>query len=272
MLNAISGIYGNYGASMYARYGGVAAAGASPQVKGAQNAQGVAALTVHRAAQPEVPVEPVRPVTTVKGGTDADINRGLLLRHANDPAEMAVRMRIQYAGQDEAAQSEALKLPGQGTQAGGDSARILGNPAAANEAEAQSVKLPGGEDAGGVEGVQKAAEEGKCETCEQRKYQDGSDDMGVSFQTPTHLSPDQAAGAVRGHEQEHVVREQAKAAREDRRVVSQSVTLHTDICPECGRVYVSGGVTETVTSAKPQAAEPAQEGKNDGFAGFEGVA
>ena len=80
--------------------------------------------------------------------------------------------------------------------------------------------------------------------------------MGVSFQTPTNISPEQAASAVRGHENEHVVREQAKAQREDRRVVSQSVTLHTDICPECGKVYISGGTTRTVTVAeKEQAAE-----------------
>ena len=64
--------------------------------------------------------------------------------------------------------------------------------------------------------------------------------MGVSFQTATNIAPEQVASAVRGHENEHVVREQAKAQREDRRVVSQSVTLHSDICPECGKVYISG--------------------------------
>ena len=55
---------------------------------------------------------------------------------------------------------------------------------------------------------------------------------------------------------EHVFHEQSKAEREDRKVVSQSVTLHTDICPECGKVYVSGGTTRTVTKAdnEPEAA------------------
>ena len=101
-----------------------------------------------------------------------------------------------------------------------------------------------------AESVQKAAEEGECQTCKERKYQDGSDDAGVSFKTPTKIDPDQAASAVRGHEMEHVVREQAKAQREDRKVVSQSVTYHTAICPECGRAYVSGGTTRTVTAAK----------------------
>ena len=92
-------------------------------------------------------------------------------------------------------------------------------------------------------------EETKCETCEKRKYQDGSDDPGVSFKTPTRVSPEMAASAVRGHEQEHVVRERAEAEREGRKVVEQSVTYHTAICPECGRVYVSGGTTRTVTAA-----------------------
>ena len=122
--------------------------------------------------------------------------------------------------------------------------------------------IPGKSETGGVSGpgsAQKAAEEGKCQTCEERKYQDGSDDAGVSYQTPTHIDPDQAPAAVRGHEQEHVVREQAKAGREDRKVVSQSVSLHTDICPECGRVYVSGGTTRTTTAAVQEQPQPEQQ-------------
>lgn len=87
----------------------------------------------------------------------------------------------------------------------------------------------------------------ECQTCKNRKYQDGSDDPGVSYKTATAIDPDSAAAAVRSHEQEHVTRNQAKAAREGKEVVSQSVTLHTAICPECGRVYVSGGTTRTVT-------------------------
>lgn len=89
-----------------------------------------------------------------------------------------------------------------------------------------------------------------CETCKNRTYQDGSDDPGVSFKTPTKLSPDKAASAVRAHENEHVNREQASAVREDRKVVSQSVTYHSAICPECGTTYVSGGTTRTVTKGQ----------------------
>lgn len=87
----------------------------------------------------------------------------------------------------------------------------------------------------------------ECQTCKNRKYQDGSDDPGVSFQTPTRVNPRSAASAVRSHEQEHVGRNQAKAKREGKEIVSQNVTIHTAICPECGKVYVSGGTTRTVT-------------------------
>lgn len=97
--------------------------------------------------------------------------------------------------------------------------------------------------------AQEVMAEGECQTCKERKYQDGSNDPGVSFKTPTNVAPEQAAAAVRGHEQEHVAREQAAARREGREVVSQSVTYHTAICPECGKTYVSGGTTRTSTRA-----------------------
>ena len=90
----------------------------------------------------------------------------------------------------------------------------------------------------------------ECQTCKNRRYQDGSDDSGVSFQTPTKVAPQAAGAAVRSHEQEHVSRNQAKADREGREIVSQTVTIHTGICPECGRVYVSGGTTRTTTRDK----------------------
>ncbi|MCI8512771.1 MAG: hypothetical protein HFE83_12405 [Lachnospiraceae bacterium] len=90
----------------------------------------------------------------------------------------------------------------------------------------------------------------ECQTCKNRKYQDGSNDPGVSYKTPTNIAPEQAASSVRAHENEHVVREQAKAQREGRRIVSQSVTYQTGICPECGKVYVAGGTTRTVTKGE----------------------
>lgn len=123
----------------------------------------------------------------------------------------------------------------------------------------EDEKALDGKPAQGAESAQEALEEGECQTCEERKYQDGSDDMGVSFQTPTNIKPEQAASAVRGHEMEHVYREQAKAGREGRKVVSQSVTMHTEICPECGKSYVSGGTTRTVTKADTDNAAQQQD-------------
>lgn len=87
----------------------------------------------------------------------------------------------------------------------------------------------------------------ECSTCANRTYQDGSDDSGVSFQSPTHISPASSHAAVRGHEQEHVVRERASAERNGGKVISQSVTIYMSVCPECGRAYSSGGVTKTTT-------------------------
>lgn len=95
-------------------------------------------------------------------------------------------------------------------------------------------------------------EAGGCETCKNRKYQDGSNDPGVSFKTPTNISPDQAAGAVRAHEMEHVTRERGKAVREERKVVAQSVTYQNAICPECKTAYISGGTTRTTTASAPE--------------------
>lgn len=163
---------------------------------------------------------------------DASAPQQLFIPQGADPAEYAVRMRMQHM-EDPAAPA----LPGQA------------------------------EETQGIQDVQKTAEDGKCQTCEQRKYQDGSDDMGVSFKMPTRIAPEAAGAAVRGHEQEHVTRERAKAEREDRRVVSQSVTLHTDICPECGKVYISGGTTRTTTAAKPEPVQTQPEKQS-----FEAVA
>jgi hypothetical protein len=94
-----------------------------------------------------------------------------------------------------------------------------------------------------------ATEEGECQTCANRKYQDGSNDGGVSFQSPTKISPGAAAAAVRSHEQEHVTRNAAKAEREGKEAHSH-VAIHSAVCPECGKTYVSGGTTTTTFTDK----------------------
>lgn len=84
----------------------------------------------------------------------------------------------------------------------------------------------------------------ECQTCKERKYQDGSDEM-VSFKSASHISPESAGSRVRAHEQEHVNNAYKKAATDNGKVLQASVSLKTAICPECGRSYVAGGVTNT---------------------------
>ncbi len=115
--------------------------------------------------------------------------------------------------------------------------------------------------------VQQLKRTGKieCQTCKERTYQDGSNDPGVSFKAPGHIAPESSAAVVMAHEQEHVGNEQANAAKEDRQVVSQSVRLFSSVCPECGKVYVSGGETRTTTAsaAKPRQNESPLGGQMD---------
>ncbi len=194
------------------------------------------------------PVQPVDPVGAVQP-KQPQLTAGTELppiREGADPVEMAVRGRIKPYSPAEAPLSLADMEKAKNADETGEAVE----------------KAPS---------AQEVMEEAECQTCKERKYQDGSDDPGVSFKTATHIAPENVASAVRGHEQEHVVREQAKAAREGRKVVDQSVTLHTAICPECGKVYVSGGTTRTTTKAEPQE-ELAQQDDSKDRSGFEAVA
>lgn len=264
MIGEISGYnpystYGLYGASYANRSAqtkGASQARSAAQAQNADRAQTaqrsgvmVSAQKVH---QPDTPVQPVTPTRPISSNEDPA--QAGLLRFGSDPAEMAVRMRIQYPG-DSAQQSNAAQAAGAekaetpeltGLKGAGAEKGNTPEPAGLKGADGEKAVNPALKDS---KSAQEVMEEGECQTCKERKYQDGSDDPGVSFKTPTNISPEQAAAAVRGHENEHVVREQAKAQREDRKVVSQSVTYHTSICPECGKAYVSGGTTETVTKA-----------------------
>lgn len=86
----------------------------------------------------------------------------------------------------------------------------------------------------------------ECETCKNRRYQDGSDEADVSFKSPGHISPGTSAARVMSHEQEHVANAYEKAGKRNGRVISANVKLQTAVCPECGRSYVAGGKTSTV--------------------------
>lgn len=101
--------------------------------------------------------------------------------------------------------------------------------------------------------VDSASQTGKveCETCNNRKYVDGSNDPGVSFKTPGHIDPRNSAAKVMAHEMEHVSNSRAEAFQKNREIIYQSVKLDTSTCPECGRSYVSGGTTTTVSKKAP---------------------
>ena len=226
-------------------------------------------------ARANTPVEPVPPVRALPEDVPVRFPVSIASpslptpEDLNNASDNLARMRIIYPEDaEDLAQPSLSALAGQE-----DAARILqfpGAPAAPGaEEDAEEAALGVSESKSPYE----VMEEEKCETCEKRKYQDGSDDPGVSFKMPTTISADQAESAVRGHEMEHVVRERAKAEREGRKVVNQSVTIHTGICPECGRVYVSGGTTRTVTmNDSDPSQELRQEKKRPGAGSFGQVA
>lgn len=113
---------------------------------------------------------------------------------------------------------------------------LSGTPSGiANGSKDDPKKVNGADSPKGVE---------ECQTCKSRKYQDGSNEN-VSFKAAAHVSPQAAGSAVRSHEGEHVSNAYTKAAKEGGKVVRASVSIHTSVCPECGRTYVSGGTTNT---------------------------
>ena len=154
----------------------------------------------------------------------------------------------------------------------------LGKPDTGAEAAAGSLAV--GEGATKVdnkttkmEQSEKAKPMRECQTCKNRKYQDGSDEM-VSFKSAAHISPESAPSAVRAHEGEHVSNAYKKAAMNNGKVIQASVAIHTAVCPECGRVYVSGGTTTTKIkyggddNPYDKQAKAQKETGNGGFADF----
>jgi hypothetical protein len=67
-----------------------------------------------------------------------------------------------------------------------------------------------------------------------------------------------AASAVVAHEKEHVAHNAARAEHEGMKARSM-VTIHTAMCPECGKPYVSGGTTTTTYSSKQPAPGVSEE-------------
>ena len=112
---------------------------------------------------------------------------------------------------------------------------------------------------GMYDGMSRKSTPQECETCKERRYKDGSDEN-VSFKAAAHISPESSGATVRAHEGEHVANAYSEAAEKGGQVVRASVSIHTDICPECGRTYVSGGTTDTVIKY-PNESNPYQQNR-----------
>ena len=84
---------------------------------------------------------------------------------------------------------------------------------------------------------------GECSTCAARVYvcSDGS----VSRPTPG-----QAAAYVAAHERAHLNDHRTEAFLEGDRVVSQSISVFSATCPECGVIYVSGGEARSLIASE----------------------
>lgn len=144
----------------------------------------------------------------------------------------------------------SMAISGYGTMSGYGDYRVYGNTKAGDAAAADSTqpdratrKNSANPDDQVKTGRKSSPSE--CETCKSRKYQDGSNESDVSFKAPGHISPQASAGTVRAHEQQHVSNAYEKAAKNNGKVLSATVSLRTEICPECGTAYVAGGVTRT---------------------------
>lgn len=110
----------------------------------------------------------------------------------------------------------------------------------------------------------------ECEACNTRKYMDVSDES-VSFQTPTHISPEDSFQRVSAHEKEHVSNAYSKASSDNGKVVSAFVTLNSKICPECGRSYISGGETTTQIKYFNETNPYQQQLKNEDALKYQGM-
>ena len=109
--------------------------------------------------------------------------------------QLAGKVQPGYATANMAASSDAG-----GTQSSAYSLELYGNNGRTT-AELQRTKRSG---------------QIECQTYQERKNQDESDDLGVSFKAPGHIASGSSGSLVVAHEQEHVRNEQANSRQEGR--------------------------------------------------------
>ena len=130
--------------------------------------------------------------------------------------------------------SSANAVAAAGTQTAGNTSNASSDGKTVVNPGQSEIKQPG-----------RKSSPSECQTCKNRKYQDGSNESNVSFKSAQHIDPASAYSEVSAHEGEHVSNAYNKAREGNGEVVQASVAIHTAICPECGRTYVSGGTTTT---------------------------
>ncbi len=91
----------------------------------------------------------------------------------------------------------------------------------------------------------------ECSTCKSRKYVDGSNEN-VSFKSPANISPEASFATVSAHEGEHVANAVIKGNEPGAKLISASVRLQMEVCPECGTPYIAGGETRTLIQYQEQ--------------------
>ena len=91
----------------------------------------------------------------------------------------------------------------------------------------------------------KETQKAECQTCKERKYMDQSNEGDVSFPAHTLTARGQAPALVMDHAGFLGLNGVAEAQKQNKRLVSVSVSLKTGVCPECGKTYIAGGTTRT---------------------------
>lgn len=117
-----------------------------------------------------------------------------------------------------------MQIPNSGYQVSGYGSSYAGFSPVGSQEERSPILNPG-ESTEKKPGAKSSPAE--CETCKNRKYQDGSDEM-VSFKAAAHISPGAAGAAVRGHEQEHV--SNAYKSRNEQRQSASGKCVHSYLC------------------------------------------
>lgn len=138
-------------------------------------------------------------------------------------------------------------------------ARLIAEQAARGVA----AELPGASEAGA--GTGKSAPADGQPSAPGRKpesehvYQDSSGDPNASFQSPTAMTPGQAAIMVPQHEREHIMHAQAQAMASGREVISAYTVVYYRLDPATGEFVPAGGRAVIKTRAKPEVQLPQRE-------------